>query len=293
MLKRRRRNRRKQRRPQSASLGRLVPNALTVAALSSGLTAVRFAYEGSWNAAIVAILVAAILDGLDGRMARLLRATSNLGAELDSLSDVIAFGVAPAMILYFWSLDGPGSIAWVVALFYVVCVALRLARYNTDQDKPSYAYNYFTGIPSPAGAIVVLLPLVLSREIGTELVGEPIFVSLWMAALGVLMVSRIPTFAVRSQRIPNRYVLPLLAAVGLLTAGLAELPWWTISLGSVIYLGTIPLSYWAFKRLEAKVAQAEAETDDTDDTDDTSVSPENAGRVKAAVNDPVPLHKDK
>ncbi|WP_022728437.1 CDP-diacylglycerol--serine O-phosphatidyltransferase [Fodinicurvata sediminis] len=275
----RRRNRRKQRRPQSASLGRLVPNALTVAALSSGLTAVRFAYEGSWNAAIVAILVAAILDGLDGRMARLLRATSDFGAELDSLSDVIAFGVAPAMILYFWSLDGPGSAAWVVALFYVVCVALRLARYNTDQDKPSYAYNYFTGIPSPAGAIVVLLPLVISREIGNDLAGDPLFVSGWMALIGILMVTRIPTFAVRSQRIPNRYVLPLLAAVGLITAGLAERPWWTITLGSVVYLASIPLSYRSFKRLEAKVALAEEE----------STEPSQQPAAEGAV----PLHKHK
>lgn len=274
----RRRNRRKHRRTQSASLGRLVPNALTVAALSSGLTAVRFAYEGRWNAAIVAILVAAILDGLDGRMARLLRATSDFGAELDSLSDVIAFGVAPAMILYFWSLDGPGSAAWVVALFYVVCVALRLARYNTDQDKPSYAYNYFTGIPSPAGAILVLLPLVVSREIGNELASDPLFVSGWMALIGILMVTRIPTFAVRSQRIPNRYVLPLLAAVGLITAGLAERPWWTITLGSVVYLASIPLSYWSFKRLETKVALAEAE-----DTEAPQPTAEGA----------VPLHKHK
>lgn len=281
MLNRRRRNRRKQRSPQSASLGRLVPNALTVAALSSGLTAMRFAYEGSWNAAIVAILVAAVLDGLDGRMARLLHATSDFGAELDSLSDVIAFGVAPAMILYFWALDGPGSAAWVVALFYVVCVALRLARYNTDHDKPSYAYNYFTGVPSPAGAILVLLPLVLSREIGSELLGMPVFVSGWMALIGILMVTRIPTFAVRSQRIPNRYVLPLLAAVGLLTAGLAELPWWTISLGSLVYLATIPLSNRTYKHLEAKVAQAEAE----------SLNEPSADSADDGTSDPVPLHK--
>lgn len=285
MMLNRRRNRRKHRRPQSASLGRLVPNALTVAALSSGLTAVRFAYEGSWNAAIIAILVAAILDGLDGRMARLLRATSDFGAELDSLSDVIAFGVAPAMILYFWSLDGPGSAAWVVALFYVVCVALRLARYNTDQDKPSYAYNYFTGIPSPAGAILVLLPLVISREIGNDLVGNPLFISGWMALVGVLMVTHIPTFAIRSQRIPNRYVLPLLAAVGLISAGLAERPWWTITLGSVVYLASIPLSYWSFKRLEAKVAQAEAESTETPQA--TTDAPQ------ATADGPVPLRKHK
>ena len=165
MLKRRRFRRVPRLKGQTVS--KMIPNIITVGALSAGFTAIRFAFDGKWEFAVVAILVAAILDALDGRMARLLKSASDFGAELDSLSDVIAFGVAPAVVIYVWALssvDGPG---WIAALFFVVCAALRLARFNTTLGKlPPYAYNYFTGVPAPAGAGLAILPLVVSFEAG-------------------------------------------------------------------------------------------------------------------------------
>ena len=163
MLKSRRFRRRQ--RPTAQTFNRLVPNIITVGALCAGLTAVRFAIAGKWEFAAIAILVAAVLDALDGTIARLLKAASDFGAELDSLSDVVAFGVAPALIIYFWSLSTIGGFGWAAALFFAVCCALRLARFNsTLETRPAYAFKFFTGVPAPAGALLSLLPLVLVRE---------------------------------------------------------------------------------------------------------------------------------
>jgi CDP-diacylglycerol--serine O-phosphatidyltransferase len=228
------------------SLNRLAPNAITVAALAVGLTAIRFAFEGRWQLAATAILVAGVLDALDGRMARLLKSASDFGAELDSLSDVIAFGVAPGVVIYLWALNtgtGPG---WIAALFFTVCCA----RFNTSLGKlPPYAYNYFTGVPAPAGAGLAILPMVISFEIGGDIVRHPMVAGIWLVAVGALMVSNLPTFSFKKSKVPQEYVLFILVAAGLLVAGLAGAPWRTLIVVGLLYLCTLPFAFLSYNRL--------------------------------------------
>jgi CDP-diacylglycerol--serine O-phosphatidyltransferase len=226
----------------------LIPNILTIGALCAGLTAVRFAILGRWEHAVAAILCAAVLDGLDGRMARLMNATSKFGAELDSLSDFVSFGAAPALILYLWSSHEVGGIGWIAALFYAVCCALRLARFNTmlsDPNTPAWARYYFTGVPAPAGAFLVVLPLMLSFEVASE--GGGGFASPWLTivtlvGVGTLMVSRVPTFSMKQMRIPRALTLPALILAALFVAALVTLPWATLLAIGALYLASIPLS---------------------------------------------------
>lgn len=232
------------------SLNKLAPNVITVGALACGFTGIRFAFEGKWQLAVTAILVAAVLDALDGRMARLLKSASDFGAELDSLSDVIAFGVAPAAVIYFWALNTGAGPGWIAALFFTVCCALRLARFNTSLGKlPPYAYNYFTGVPAPAGAGLALLPMIVSFETGAEFVRHPLLVGCWLVAVGALMVSRLPTFSFKKSKVPQEYVLFILVAAGLLVAGLAGAPWRTLTVVGVLYVLTLPFAYLSYHRL--------------------------------------------
>lgn len=232
------------------SLNKLAPNVITVGALACGFTGIRFAFEGKWQLAVTAILVAAVLDALDGRMARLLKSASDFGAELDSLSDVIAFGVAPAAVIYFWALNTGAGPGWIAALFFTVCCALRLARFNTSLGKlPPYAYNYFTGVPAPAGAGLALLPMIVSFETGAEFVRHPLLVGCWLVAVGALMVSRLPTFSFKKSKVPQEYVLFILVAAGLLVAGLAGAPWRTLTVVGVLYVLTLPFAYRSYHRL--------------------------------------------
>lgn len=255
------------------SLNRLAPNAITVAALAVGLTAIRFAFEGRWELAATAILVAGVLDALDGRMARLLKSASDFGAELDSLSDVIAFGVAPGVVIYLWALNtgtGPG---WIAALFFTVCCALRLARFNTSLGKlPPYAYNYFTGVPAPAGAGIAILPMVISFEIGGDFVRHPMVAGIWLVAVGALMVSHLPTFSFKKSKVPQEYVMFILVAAGLLVAGLASAPWRTLIVVGILYLCTLPFAFLSYNRLRREAERmhdidAEAVTLPIDDED--------------------------
>ncbi|MFM8801456.1 MAG: CDP-diacylglycerol--serine O-phosphatidyltransferase, partial [Tagaea sp.] len=182
-------------------MNRLIPNAITVAALCAGLSGIRFAMDGRWEWAVTAIVVAAILDGLDGRMARLLNGTSKFGAELDSLSDFVAFGVAPALIVYMWVLNAWGAAGWIICLAYAVCMALRLARFNTmlaDPNPPKWQGHFFVGVPAPAGAGLALLPLMLHFQAGDGWFDRPAIGAATMALVAFLMVSRIPTFRARS-----------------------------------------------------------------------------------------------
>jgi len=200
MLKRRPRFRRKHR-ARSQTFSRLLPNIITVGALCAGLTGVRFAIAEKWEFAMIAILVAAVLDALDGTIARLLKAASDFGAELDSLSDVVAFGVAPALIIYFWSLSDIGGFGWAAALFFAVCCALRLARFNsTMETRPSYAYNFFTGVPAPGGALLALLPLLVSQDFGDGFFRHPAVTGPWIVAMALLMVSQVPTYSLKQLR---------------------------------------------------------------------------------------------
>ena len=273
MLNRRPQFRRKHR-ASSQTFSRLLPNIITVGALCAGLTGVRFAIAGQWEFAMVAILVAAVLDALDGTIARLLKAASDVGAELDSLSDVVAFGIAPALIIYFWSLSEIGGFGWAAALFFAVCCALRLARFNsTLETRPPYAYNFFTGVPAPGGALLALLPLLVSQDFGDEFFRHPAVTGPWIVAMALLMVSQVPTYSLKQLRVPQPMVLPMLVLIGLLAAGLAGAPWLTLLVISLIYLGSFPFSVLVFRKLkrEAEAAEASKSTDDggepTDETD--------------------------
>ncbi len=235
------------------SLNRLIPNILTLLALSAGLTAIRFGLQAKWEAAVFSVLFAAILDGLDGRIARMLKATSKFGAELDSLSDFVSFGVAPAMVLYLWTMQSAGSLGWALVLLFAVCCALRLARFNTmigQPDLPPWAYNFFTGVPTPAGAGLVLVPMMLSFELGGGFFDRPFVVAVFLVGTSFLMVSRLPTYSFKGLRIPHDYVLPSLLVVGLLAAFLVTAPWILLSLIGLSYGASIPFSIKAYRTLD-------------------------------------------
>ena len=244
-------------RARSQTFNRLIPNVITVGALCAGLTAVRFAISEQWEFAMIAILVAAILDALDGTIARLLKASSNFGAELDSLSDVIAFGVAPGLIIYFWSLSDIGGVGWAAGLFFAVCCALRLARFNsTLETRPRFANDFFMGVPAPSGALLALLPILVSRELNVAIFQHPAVTGPWVVLIALLMVSQIPTYSLKRLRVPQRFFLPMLVLIGLLAAGLAGAPWHTLLILSFVYVGSFPMSYRSFKKLQR---QEEAE----------------------------------
>ena len=269
MLRSRRRRRlrgsRRIPRLKGLTVGKLIPNLITVSAACAGLTGIRFAVEGRWEHAVAAIIVAAILDALDGRMARILNASSEFGAQLDSLSDIVSFGVAPAMVLYFWSLQTAGGIGWAVTLFFIVCCGLRLARFNSMLGKlPPYAYNYFTGVPAPAGALMSLVPIVIHLSFGLDMVMEPVFVGTWSVIMACLMVSQVPTYSFKRFKVPQPYVLPFFVVVGLMLAGLAGRPWHVLTLVAVMYLMTFPFSIRSFHRLKAEAERLHDEGDDDD-----------------------------
>lgn len=244
------------------TINRMVPNFITICALAAGLTAVRFAIMAEWMYAVTAILIAAVLDALDGRMARLLKAASKFGAELDSLSDVIAFGVAPAFVVYLWALQDGGDYGWVAGLFFTVCCALRLARFNIT-ELPPYAFNYFTGMPAPAGACMCILPMVLEFQFGADIFIEQWIVSVWMVAVATCMVSRVPTYSFKRFKVPHGFVLPVLACAGLIVAALVINPWLTLSAIGGLYILTIPLASLTHRRLKAEAAHIQDSEDFT------------------------------
>ena len=233
------------------SANKLVPNMVTVLALCAGMTAIRFGLQDRWQLAVACVVFAGILDGLDGRLARLLGGTSRFGAELDSLSDFIGFGVAPALLLYFWTLGQAPSVGWPIALFYAVCCALRLARFNVavdEDDRPPWAAKYFTGVPAPAGAGLAILPMMLEFEVANGIFQAPALVGAWTLAVGLLMVSHIPTMSLKSFKVSQKFVLPTLLFVGLMAASVASNPWSTLSVVGMLYLGSIPVSVLTFQR---------------------------------------------
>jgi CDP-diacylglycerol--serine O-phosphatidyltransferase len=233
----------------------LLPNLVTLLSLCLGLTAIRIAVEGKFELAIAAIVLAAILDGLDGRIARFLQSTSRFGAELDSLADFVNFGVAPAIVLYFWGLSSLRSAGWIAALVFAICTSLRLARFNVmldDPNKPPYAGNFFVGVPAPAGALIVMLPVYLEL-IGLPRTGvSPAFALLYTIGIALLMVSSLPTWSGKrvSARVPRDYVLPIFVLVVLLVALLVSYPWELLTAGTVAYLACIPFAYMHYKKLE-------------------------------------------
>ena len=234
------------------SINRLIPNILTLAALCSGLTAIRFALQGEMRLAVIAIIVASIFDALDGRVARRLGVTSRFGAELDSLSDFLCFGVSPAIVLYLASLKDGGALGWVVTLMFPICSALRLARFNTalvsDTPPPVWTGSYFTGVPAPAGALLALIPLMVSFEIEAAWPRHALVVGTVLIAVGGLMVSRLPTYSFKKGRVPRHLVLPSLLGAGLVMGVLASAPWIASSLIGLVYVALIPFSWMAYRR---------------------------------------------
>lgn len=250
---------RRERVPRGLPLRAVAPNAVTALALCSGLSGVRFAVGGEWERAVAMILVAGVLDGIDGRVARLLRGESRFGAELDSLSDAISFGVAPALILYLWSLHALPRIGWIAALVLAVFCALRLARFNAQIDEaeqPHKSAGFLTGIPAPAGAGCAMLPMFLWFWTEEPLLRSPLLVAPWVAFVATLMVSSLATYSWGSFRLRRTVRFEALAGVVLLGGALVSAPWHTLSVVASLYLLAIPFSiasYARVRRLRAAV----------------------------------------
>jgi CDP-diacylglycerol--serine O-phosphatidyltransferase len=231
----------------------VVPNFFTVLSLCAGLTAIRMAIEGRPDMAITLIVIAALLDGVDGRLARALKAQSKFGAELDSLADFVNFGVAPAVLVFVWGLGGlPRGVGWIVALVFAVAMGLRLARFNSliDVEKPKWQANYFTGMPAPAGAIVVLLPLYLDGLGLFEVRAWPWLIAAYTLAMAILLVSTVPTFSGKllGERISGDYVLPIFVAAAAAVALLLTYPYGTLTVATLLYLAALPWSWLRYQR---------------------------------------------
>lgn len=252
------------RRPRFKGLSpnRLIPNMLTVLALCVGMTAVHFALQERWEFAVACIVLAGVLDGLDGRLARLLGGTSRFGAELDSLSDFASFGFAPAILLYQWSLNqAAAGMGWPLALSLAVCCGLRLARFNVsldEDDRPPWATKYFTGVPAPAAGGLAILPMMLEFETRNEFFRDPAVVGIWTVVVALLMVSRIPTMSLKSFRVPAKFVLPTLVFVGVAAAFLPIKPWPTLTAIGFIYLASIPISIYTYSAQKRRSTDAAA-----------------------------------
>jgi CDP-diacylglycerol--serine O-phosphatidyltransferase len=246
----------------------LVPNFITLLAICAGLTAIRLSTEGRMELAVAAIVFAAILDGLDGRVARMIKGESKFGAELDSLADFVNFGVAPGLILYFWQLHDLNNGGWIAAMIFAISGGLRLARFNAtmdDPNKPAFAANFFTGVPAPAGAITVLLPIYLA------FLGIPkppaMLTALYTLLIAFLMVSRLPVFSGRTvrMRVPPEMVLPVFVSVVLFIALLIGYPWHILTACTVLYLLSLPAGWKSYRDYQRKaVAQAASVADVTD-----------------------------
>ena len=230
----------------------VAPNAVTALALCSGLTGIRFAISGQWETAVVMVMIASVLDGIDGRIARMVRGESRFGAELDSLSDAISFGVSPALILYLWSLKDIPRFGWLVTLVFAVFCALRLARFNAAIDmteQPHKSAGFLTGAPSPVGAGLAMLPLYLWFCTGMDIWRAPLVVGPWVALMGILMVSSIATFSWQSLKLRTHIRFEAIAVIVALGAALITYPWQTLIILCAAYLASVPFSVVAYRRI--------------------------------------------
>ncbi|MFT9296999.1 MAG: phosphatidylcholine/phosphatidylserine synthase [Gluconobacter sp.] len=256
-------------RVRGPSFNRLIPNILTMLGLCAGLSGMRFALEHQFAHAAVALLIAACIDGLDGRIARLLRGTTRFGAEFDSLSDFVCFGVAPSFVLLIWCLEDAGRYAFVPCIMFTVCMALRLARFNAsldDDDKPDYSANFFTGVPAPAGAGIVLFPVFLGLEADrmhaeglAAFARAPIVSAVCLILTGLLLVSTLPVWSFKNFKVPARYVLPLMLGTGLYAAVLVADPWGALAAAGLFYVAILPFSRRSYHRLK-RAAEDMSET---------------------------------
>ena len=230
----------------------ILPNMLTLIGVCIGLSSIRFALDGKFEFAIIAIMFAALIDGLDGRIARLIKGTSKVGKELDSLTDMISFGVAPAFIMYFWKLNTLGRFGWLLCLVYVVCVALRLARFNINTGQtPSWKDNFFEGVPSPAGGILVLMPLIISLS-GFELVNinYNVIVPIFFIITSLLLISKFPTYSFKKIVIQRKTTIFLLFGIVLFFGLLLIYTFNVIAISGIIYLLLIPISFFHYQKLK-------------------------------------------
>ena len=235
------------------SINRMIPNILTLLALAAGLTAIRFGLDGRWEHAVLAIIVATVLDALDGRIARLLKGASKFGAELDSLSDFVCFGVSPVLVLYLWTMKDAGRLGWVLVMLFTICCGLRLARFNVmmeDHDAPAWQARFFTGIPAPAGGGLVLLPMVLSFQGGEGFFRQPWVVGIFMLVIAGMLVSTIPTYSFKKLKISRHWILPTMLITAAIAVFLINAPWLTLSVVGLAYICSIPLSYRAQQALQ-------------------------------------------
>jgi CDP-diacylglycerol--serine O-phosphatidyltransferase len=257
------------------SFNRMIPNIMTMLGLCAGLESMRYALDGRFGSAAVAIAIAGAIDGLDGRLARLLKATSRFGAEFDSLADFLCFGVAPPFVLYLWSLHRAGGFGFMPCVMFSVCMALRLARFNASLDGapgPAYAYNFFTGVPAPAGAGVVLLPLFVGLEAQASgidwlvsIAQFPLVSAAMLIGTALLLVSTLPVWSFKNFKVPAEYVLPVLLGTGAAAALIVADPWTAMAGAGAAYLGMLPFSVRSFRRLKRE-AEAMREPEDEADT---------------------------
>ena len=246
----------------------ILPNMLTLIGVCIGLTSIRFALDGKFEFAIIAIIFAALIDGLDGRIARLIKGTSKVGKELDSLTDMISFGVAPAFIMYFWKLDTLGRFGWLVCLIYVICVALRLARFNVNSNQdPSWKDNFFEGVPSPAGGILVLTPLIISQTNFNYIqLNYDIIVPAFFIITSLLLISKIPSYSFKKIVIQRKTTIFLLFGIVLFFGLLLIYPFNIISISAVVYLLLLPISFFHYQKLKKQNQDKDSiEDDDLED----------------------------
>ena len=245
----------------------ILPNMFTLVGVCIGLTSIKFAFDERFGLAIICIIVAGLIDGLDGRIARLIKGTSQVGKELDSLTDVISFGVAPAFIMYFWQLNTLGRVGWLICLVYVICVALRLARFNVNSEtQPSWKDNFFEGVPSPAGGILVLMPLIYSKsEIQFLNVDFKYFTPILFVLISLLLISKLPTYSFKKIAVPRRLTIFLLFGVVLFFGLLLIYTYNVIVISSLLYLALIPFSIFHFHNLNKKFVNENADNEEHED----------------------------
>ena len=243
----------------------ILPNMLTLIGVCIGLTSIRFALDGRYEFAVIAIIFAAVIDGLDGRIARLIKGTSKVGKELDSLTDMISFGVAPAFIMYFWKLNILGRLGWLICLIYVICVALRLARFNINSNQdPSWRDNFFQGVPSPAGGILVLTPLIINiTGFNYFKINYEIIVPIFFIIISLLLISKFPTYSFKKIVIQRKTTIFLLFGIVLFFGLLLIYPFTVISISAIIYLVILPISFMHYKKIKKQNIK-----EDTQDEDD-------------------------
>jgi CDP-diacylglycerol--serine O-phosphatidyltransferase len=246
----------------------ILPNMLTLIGVCIGLTSIRFSFNGQFDLAIIAIIFAALIDGLDGRIARLIKGTSKVGKELDSLTDMISFGVAPAFIMYFWTLSSLGRLGWLICLIYVICVALRLARFNINSNQEaSWRDNFFEGVPSPAGGILVLTPLVISMtNFDLVKIDNNIIAPIFFIVTSLLLISKFPTYSFKKIVIQRQTTIFLLFGIVLFFGFILIYPFIAISISAILYLLMLPISYFHYNKLKKQNAdKLNMEDDDFED----------------------------